>query len=91
MTEALQPHPRFAVPVLQAELANLRASAASDRDTIMYLTAVLSQLRQENAAEVESLRLRIVELEKALDDKQFNAANIDDDLGGGAGAPSDSR
>lgn len=72
MSEAFQPHPRFAVPVLEAEIERLRQQLAGAQDQIMYLTAILHHQQAEHEATVASLQAPVEPPEQ-------------DELGGGAG------
>jgi hypothetical protein len=73
MSEPFQPHPRFAVPVLEAEIERLRQQLAMTQDQVMYLTAILHHQQADHEATVASLQ--------AAQEQPPEQ----DDLGGGAG------
>ena len=82
MTEPFQPHPRFAVPVLEAEIERLRQQLGGAQDQIMYLTAILHHQQAEHEATVASLQAQ-----QSMHDVMTNGEQPpeQDELGGGAG------
>jgi septal ring factor EnvC (AmiA/AmiB activator) len=82
MSEPFQPHPRFAVPVLEAEVEQLRKQLAGAQDQIMYLTATINHLQAEHSATVASLQASQTAHDVMTDEEQ---PAEQDELGGGAG------
>jgi hypothetical protein len=82
MSEPFQPHPSFAVPVLEAEIAQLRNQLAGAHDQIMYLTAIINHQQADHAATVASIQSR-----QAVHDVMTNGEQPveQNGLGGGAG------
>jgi hypothetical protein len=82
MSEPFQPHPRFAVPVLEEEVARLRNDLGRAQDQIMYLTAILNHQQADHDATVASLQAR-----QTVHDVMTNGEQPaeQDELGGGAG------
>jgi hypothetical protein len=81
MSEPFQPHPRFAVPVLEAEVAKLRQQLNDANDQILYLTAIIHHQQADHEATVASLQAQ-----HSMRDVMTNGEPPEqDELGGGAG------
>lgn len=82
MSEPFQPHPRFAVPVLEAEVERLRQELGGAQDQILYLTATINHIQAEHSATVASLQAS-----QTVHDVMTNGEQPaeQDELGGGAG------
>lgn len=77
MSEPFQPHPRFAVPVLEEEIARLRQQLAGAQDQIMYLTAILHHQAADHAATIASYQAAHAEA-------QSEEKPVEQENGGGA-------
>ena len=75
MSETFQPHPRFAVPVLEQEIERLRGQLAGAQDQILYLTAIINHQQADHEAIMESIKLKN-EVAQGIEER--------DKLGGGA-------